>query len=166
MKIIYGVCKTCNKRFQYDDCDETYDHYNCPNYINEVKPLDFINNFVGDSEDIRSKFRNGYCYYFAKMLQTTYNRGAVCLTAPFGHFVWFDSIDNKAYDIEGIYEMKDHDAYYLIPERYLGNFVNDFMPNRKGLIAATKSDIIHIIKTYCNDTGLKYYKELEKYLKD
>ena len=168
----YCECKTCNKRFQEcNNCDENCDyehshHQGCPNYVGEVAPLDFINDFRGNSEDIRSKFRNGYCYYFAKMLQTTYSRGDVCLTAPFGHFVWVDDIDDKAYDIEGLYEMKDHDAYYLVPERYLGNFVNDFMPNRRGLMAASKSNIIGIIKRYCNDTCCKYYEELEKYLKD
>lgn len=132
----------------------------------EVEPLKFIDDFRGDSEDIRSKFRNGYCYYFAKMLQFTYGRGTVCLTAPFGHFVWVDgdTENDNAYDIEGLYRMKDHDTFYLIPEEYLGVFINDFMPNKKGHVAATKSDIIDLIKRYCNDTGLKYYEELEKYL--
>jgi hypothetical protein len=62
--------------------------------------------------------------------------------------------------------MKDHDAYYLIPEDYLGDFIYDFMPNKKKHRPATKSDIIDIIKRYCEDTGLKYYEELEKYLMD
>lgn len=131
-----------------------------------MEPLDFINDFVGDSEEIRSKFRNGYCYYFAKMLQFTYGRGIVCFTAPFGHFVWVDGTNenDKAYDIEGLYNMKDHDAYYLIPEEYLGEFINDFMPNGKKTKPATKSDIINIIKRYCNDTGIEYYAQLERYL--
>jgi hypothetical protein len=138
------------------------------NYTNDVEPLKFIDDFRGDSEDIRSKYRNGYCYYFAKMLQFTYGRGTVCLTAPFGHFVWLDGTNEKdtAYDIEGLYSMKDHDAYYLIPEDYLGDFIYDFMPNKKKHRPATKSDIIGIIKRYCEDTGLKYYEELEKYLMD
>lgn len=134
--------------------------------VKEIEPINFINDFRGDSEDIRFKFRNGYCYYFAKMLQLTYNRGDVCLTAPLGHFVWVDSIDNKAYDIEGLYNIKDHDAYYLIPEKYLGSFVDDFMPNRKNHVAATITDVMNIIKKYCNDTGYEYHKELEEYLKD
>lgn len=165
-------CRTCNERFgECNGCDENcdYEHqhsYGCPDYVDEVAPLDFINEFRGDSEDIRSKFRNGYCYYFAKMLKITYGRGDICLTAPFGHFVWVDETDDKAYDIEGLYEMKDHDAYYLIPEERLGNFINDFMPNRKGLIGATKEDIIGIIKKYCEDMQLEYHEELEKYLKD
>lgn len=56
--------------------------------------LQFIADFAchtatnGDEYEIlRSTFRNGYCYYFARILKTAFNRGEVCWAAPFGHFV-------------------------------------------------------------------------------
>lgn len=165
-------CNYCNHRFdECNGCDECcdYEHQHssgCIEFLEEVEPLEFINNFRGDSEEIRSKFRNGYCYYFAKMLQMTYSRGEVFWTAPFGHFVWVDSTDDKAYDIEGLYEMKDHDAYYLIPEEKLGIYINDFMPNRKGCIPAEKADLIKIVKDYCESRHIEYHSEIEKYFKD
>lgn len=96
------------------------------NVVGNKQVLGFIDNFYnsfrGNQEHLRSLFRSGYCWHFAHVLKSTFNRGEVCWTAPFGHFVWLD-IDNIPYDIEGIYF---GDAEYFVPEKYLGDTIKDF----------------------------------------
>ena len=139
---------------------------------------DFINRFMVGSDEqqehLRSKFRAGYCYYFAHMLQLAFSRGLICWTAPFGHFVWLDTqvpydkvtIDlvrkSKAYDIEGLYRIEDVETFYLIPEQFLGDHVKDFLHTIEGdKHHATKDECIAIVKDYCNKTGEKYDDHIE-----
>lgn len=81
----------------------------------------FINTMVR-SEEIRNLFMTGYCYHFAHILKSTFNRGEVCICFPFGHFVWLDT-DDTAYDADGVHT-GDQKAY--IPEKFLGNCIYDF----------------------------------------
>lgn len=94
----------------------------------DAQVLGFIYDFLmhsgkNNSEIIRKQFHNGYCYYFAHMLRTAFNRGTVCIAAPIGHFVWMD--DNQVpYDIEGVNESNCSE---YVPESFLGDMVQDFL---------------------------------------
>lgn len=67
----------------------------------------FIANFLYSSHDIDISpqltdiFTNGYCYYFAKMLQDTFNRGNLVVDKQKQHVAWQD-VDGTVYDITGI----------------------------------------------------------------
>ena len=96
--------------------------------------VSFITNILDDNrnnnDQIRSFFRSGYCWHFAKILQSTFGRGTVCMTYPLGHMVWVD-IDGLAYDIEGPYEMELHDVDMFLPESFLSGTLCAFthIPN-------------------------------------
>lgn len=111
-----------------------------------------LHNGQQTSECTRNLFRNGYCYYFAHMLQTAFQRGTVCWAAPFGHFVWLDT-SGVPYDIEGIYK---GEAIELIPESYLGEAINDFRHIQNISYNATTKDIDAIIERYQKDKPSKY----------
>lgn len=97
-------------------------------------------NFIADirykSEDgcsinaIVDLFRNGYCYYFAIILQTAFGRGTICYSYDNGHIIWVDD-DNAsfalrtAYDIEGTYT--DYNTNCLIPMDIFEEGIIDFM---------------------------------------
>ena len=75
-------------------------------------------------EAIRSLFENGYCYYFAKMLEDAFPGGEVCITAPIGHIVY--AYNDIMYDISGI---SDAEYVVLIPikeldKRYYAGFMH------------------------------------------
>lgn len=89
------------------------------------------------SESIRTLFRAGYCYYFAHILRLAFDRGQVCWTAPYGHFVWVDDNGNP-YDVEGLYV---GEATHFVPEGYLGDAVNDFR-HMPGLCHGTSDEEI------------------------
>lgn len=74
-------------------------------------------------DGIYTQFANGYCYYFAQMLQTAFHRGEICWAAPFGHIVWLDD-NNVAYDISGC---NDSECQYYIPVFMLGDMLKDFL---------------------------------------
>lgn len=158
-------------------------------YLNTIKTeVDhFIDDFMGgqygnkhNQELLRNKFHNGYCWYFANMLKLAFKRGIVCWTAPFGHFVWVDTnIDtnkfttnnakrSNIYDIEGRYCIKEHDAFYIIPEQYLGPYIDNFRHTTIGnkTPPANKNDLIHIVKKYCDSTGEYYDKNIEDWFID
>ena len=137
------------------------------NITNDVEK--FIDDFMGGQhgndhtqEIFRSKFMNGYCYYFAHMLKIAFHRGTVCCAAPFGHFVWLDA-DNKAYDIEGLYSLKENEAFYLIPEEYLGTYIHDFLHTEesKKYKPARPKDLINIVQKYCHDYNIEYDPSIE-----
>ena len=134
----------------------------------KTEPEKFINNFMnsnGGSDEVmeafRTTFKCGYCYYFATILKTAFNRGEICWTAPFGHFVWVD-VDGIAYDIEGMYDMCSHEAYYLIPEKYIEEFVGDFLHNGMKSKEASADDLIKAVKKYCEENNETYYADIEK----
>lgn len=109
----------------------------------------FIANFLlherpENTECVRALFQSGYCYYFAHMLRTAFNRGTVCWAAPFGHVVWLDD-DGTPYDVEGLYFGEATD---FVPEDYLGDAVLDFkrVPGQK--FNASKKDLAAIVERY------------------
>jgi len=128
----------------------------------------FIEKFVtwqGADEDqmefIRSRFMAGFCWHFAHMLQTTFDRGTVVWAAPFGH-ICFQDTNGKVYDIEGRRDTKDDETYYYISESYLKDKVNDFKHTDMSYDASAK-ELIDICKRYCLDTGVKYDPSIESY---
>lgn len=159
-----------------------------PTWINDPKtePEIFINEFMNHAtglsrsmpfvkedckvqECVRYHFMAGYCWHFANMLKTTFNRGEVCWTAPFSHFVWRD-IDGVCYDIEGIFE--EHikgDVFYLIPEKYLGDYINAFkhisLESDMKCGINSMSQLLSCIKEYCKDMGIDYDARIEYYYK-
>ncbi len=100
------------------------------------------------SESIRSTFRDGYCFYFANMLQTAFQRGTICWAAPFGHIVWLDD-NNIPYDIEGVNE-SECEAY--IPISFLGESIKDFKHIPNETFNASDEYIQNIIKQYKQST--------------
>ena len=140
-----------------------------------TEPEKFINTFMlhasGDDPDIsdiiceriRSHFRSGYCWHFASILQSVFNRGKICWAAPFSHFVWLDD-DGIAYDIEGRY---NGEAYQLIPAEYLGSIVECFKhiseKRDKETVPYDKDILIDVIKDYCKNTGMVYDPDVEEY---
>ncbi len=132
-----------------NDCQSFVDAWQVYYPTADTQVLQFIYNFLmhsgeENSETIRNQFRNGYCYYFAHMLQRAFNRGTVCVTAPIGHFVWMDE-NQVPYDIEGVNE-SDCDCY--IPESFLGDMVNDFLHVPGVGYGTTKKEIDDLIKRY------------------
>lgn len=111
---------------------------------------DFItsqNTYIEHGEEaLRHTFRAGYCYYFAKMLEVAYPGGEVCNCFPYGHMVY--SYKGKYYDIEGEYKQ---DCDYLIPERFLGDAVKDFMHNGSDN-GTTKEELTGILQSYLEST--------------
>lgn len=127
--------------------------------------LDFINNFKNHSSVpyyIERLFRSGYCYYFAEILKSAFNRGELCWCAPLGHIIWMD-IDGIPYDIEGI---NQSDCLAYIPIKYMGDAINDFKRTDK-CFNASKNDIIEIMQKYYKDNN-KIFNEsdLNYYFKD
>ena len=73
-------------------------------------------------------FLNGYCYYFAQILNTAFPGGTICWSVDRCHIVWLDGTDLEndiAYDITGVYE----DYEELRPVLYLGTTLIDFLHN-------------------------------------
>lgn len=75
-------------------------------------------------ETIRYLFEEGYCYYFARMLEDAFPGGDVCLMYPFGHITYV--YDGIIYDISGVSDA-EHEA--LIPVKYLGDTISIFKHN-------------------------------------
>lgn len=91
----------------------------------EPQIIKFIANFVYfDDQDVHNRFKNGYCYYFAKMLSTAFPGGYIAWAVPFGHLVYM--YNQVPYDIEGVYP---GEATEFIPEIFLGDAINDFKHN-------------------------------------
>ena len=139
----------------------------------EEQVKEFIHNFLYKQESdiiaetLRQQFRCGYCWHFANILRDTFHRGELYWTAPFGHIVWYDNITKKYYDIEGEYEQNKHDAFYMIPIKYLGEYIRSFMHIKNdGHIEKSlkKSELIEIVKSYCSLNNLEYNKDIENYM--
>lgn len=103
-------------------------------------------------EIIRSLFMDGYCYYFATMLKTAFNRGEICWCAPFGHFVWVDE-NGVPYDIEGV---STAEAEYYIPEEYIHEGLDDFKHVPGKNFGATKAYLRNVIEKYTKDKGIEF----------
>lgn len=146
---------------------------------NEVEK--FIKKFRGDNLDISDeeknkwieftikKYINGYCYYFAKILQAAFQRGDVVILAPYGHFMWRDC-DGEMYDIRGKYDGSHHTEYECeIEEEYLGNALKNFLHREGYADDTTKEDIKQLIEEAKernrNKSELKADKIVELYAK-
>ena len=90
-------------------------------FINEF--LDTAGETAKEQDIVYTLFRSGYCFYFAHMLKAAFNRGRLCVAAPFGHIVWVDE-DEIPYDIGGVC---DSNYEFLIPIEELGDGIEDFM---------------------------------------
>lgn len=64
--------------------------------------INFIANIIyrDESNAIYDLFTNGYCYYFAVILKTAFNRGKIVWHRNHGHIVWLDD-DGTPYDAGG-----------------------------------------------------------------
>ena len=142
-------------------------------YSQNVKTKDnpvlvFIKRFhdIATEGDMKSNwvlynaFQNGYCWYFAHMLQSAFERGTVCLCAPFGHFVWED-IDEVKYDISGVY---CGEAYYFIPESFMSKEQIGVFKHAGSTYKMGADDCIDLMKRYCEYYSIKYNDDCEKYL--
>ena len=125
--------------------------------VGNSEVLKFIEDFKGVGkwsddcvEIIRKKFRAGYCYYFAYILQIAFNRGEVCWAAPFSHIVWVDT-DKTPYDVEGIYY---GEAIVFIPVSYLHGMENDFKHVEGKSYNASKEELMQCIHQYAKDYQL------------
>lgn len=78
---------------------------------------------IRKAEPTRKLFKEGYCYYFAQMLQTAFHRGNLYYAHPLDHIIWLDATRALAYDIDGV----NQDWEYLIPVKLLGDYVIDFL---------------------------------------
>lgn len=91
--------------------------------------LNFILDFLSHSKEenvenvLKDQFSNGYCYYFAVILRTAFNRGEVCWCSPYPHICWVDE-DGVPYDIYGICT-SEADEY--IPVSFLRDTLQTFM---------------------------------------
>lgn len=109
----------------------------------------FITDFLNHSNSkigvniLHQQFAAGYCYYFAVMLKTAFNRGEVCWCAPYGHICWVDE-DGTPYDIYGICISE---ADHFVPVSFLGDALDDFKHTNK-IFNATEEDIRDIIDRY------------------
>ena len=89
--------------------------------ITKLNILDFIKNFRTKSGEFDKKtegsvchlFTDGYCYYFAKILEEAYPGGTICKPWPIGHFIY--KYRTKYYDIDGEYILNQHDCEIVIP---------------------------------------------------
>lgn len=101
-------------------------------------------------EATRLKFMAGYCYYFAIMLKSAFERGSICWTAPFGHIVWVDN-DGIPYDIEGV---STSEAEYYIPISYIQEGLKDFKHIPEEEFNASENYINKAILQYKKDNNL------------
>ena len=126
--------------------------------MNEI--LEFIKDFRGDNlnvpEDSKdkiveftiSKYTNGYCFFFAKMLQVAFQRGDVVMLAPHSHLAWRD-LDGKLYDITGEVNERDYEEYECqIEEEYLGNALKDFLCRKNYYNNTTLEEVRTLIEEH------------------
>ena len=81
---------------------------------------------VENLQVIYDLFIQGYCYYFAKILEDAFPGGEICQASPSGHIGYV--YDGIPYDINGIcdYDVSDED---FIPISKIN--INDFKHNEK-----------------------------------
>lgn len=122
-------------------------------FINEIT---FFPNLDCNSDGcIDHLFSNGYCYYFAQILNTAFQGGTICWSVDRGHIVWLDGTDLQndiAYDITGVYE----DYEELRPVSYLGTTLVDFLHNNE----KWKSNDEEFEK-YCKEKNVEEIYEIE-----
>lgn len=134
-----------------------YNHVECGG----DKPIvEFIANFrffavrdveyVQSSETIRSLYENGYCYYFAKILEEAFPGGTICLCYPYGHIVYI--YEEVAYDIGGV---SDAEVDYYVPVDVVGKVTQIFKHVPGPSVIMTEPEKNYIAQ-YCEETGGVY----------
>lgn len=112
--------------------------------ITKLDILDFIKNFRTKSGEFDENtegsvchlFTDGYCYYFAKILEEAYPGGTICKPWPIGHFIY--KYHDNYYDIDGEYILEQHDCEIPIP------FELPFFVDEK-YMQMHKTDYLHVI---------------------
>lgn len=134
-----------------------YNHVECGG---DKAIIEFIANFrffavrdveyVQSSETICSLFENGYCYYFAKILEEAFPGGTICLCYPYGHIVYV--YEEVAYDIGGV---SDAENEYYAPINVVEKVTQIFkhVPGHSVIMTEPEKDYI---KHYCEETGGVY----------
>lgn len=130
-----------------------YNHVECGG---DKAIIEFIANFrffsvrdveyIQSSETIGSMFENGYCYYFAKILEDAFPGGNICLCYPYGHIVYV--YEEVAYDIGGV---SDAEAEYYVPLSVLGRVTQIFKHVPGPAVTMTELEK-ETIKHYCEET--------------
>lgn len=98
---------------------------------------------LDSSEVIYTLFSNGYCYYFAKILEDAFPGGDVVWCAPYGHIAY--QYNGIVYDIHYIY---DGESEIFIPISFMGSSINDFRRIEKIVHNTTKDEINRIINNF------------------
>lgn len=93
---------------------------------------------------LTNQFMKGYCYHFAAILKSTFQRGEVCWMAPNGHMVWVDD-NHVAYDISGIVKINDKE---LIPDYMIRNVLSKFTHIPGDLFEITDTDAENIVQEW------------------
>lgn len=86
---------------------------------------DILNHCEPESEQnegVYKLFASGYCYYFAKILQTAFPGGTIVWCAPYGHIAY--RYQNVIYDAHYVY---DGEAVLFIPVNNMGDTIQDFL---------------------------------------
>lgn len=104
----------------------------------QTEVIDFINRFIDGRDAIQERFSNGYCYYFAKMLEEAFG-GEVVWPKYYSHIVWHDTKDNICYDVIG--EYRNWSEEDLIPIQYLTERNLDGFKHVKPSAALTTEEI-------------------------
>ena len=92
---------------------------------------DFYDRFGENTKEsikiLRDQFMSGYCWHFAKILQSTFERGKVCWVKENSHIVWLDD-DLRSYDIGGLYNdyNRGADINELICEDQIKPYIKSF----------------------------------------
>ena len=140
------------------ECRETFIDYHVNECGGDERVISFIADIrfhgaigvgIEDSvEAIRSLFENGYCYYFAKILETAFPGGLICVCYRFGHIVYV--YDEVAYDISGVTD-SEYDA--LIPIDEFGSLADGFLHIPGVESDATKEKVDAIAEKYKKEKG-------------
>lgn len=135
--------------------NEAYKNVNM-NVLQFIADITFFPNLDCTTDGcIDHLFSNGYCYYFAQMLNTAFSGGTVCWSVDRGHIVWLDGTDLQndiPYDITGVYE----DYVELRPVSYLGTTIVDFLHNGQ----IWKSNNVEF-ENYCKKKNVEEIYEIE-----
>ena len=98
---------------------------------------------------LQQQFTNGYCWHFANILKSTFQRGTINVMFPdANHIVWTDN-DGLSYDINGVV----NNTLILVPTNFLENSFPEFLNNFRHAISfkhckITKELITTIIEKY------------------
>jgi len=98
-------------------------------------------------------FTEGWCYYFARILQDAYPGGNLCLLKGYGHIVYL--YENKFYDITG--ELTNPRNKY-IPIEYFGELIYDFKKCYTGG-GATRAEVLKCVECAKKDGNILTLKD-------